>query len=166
MDLTLSQTVSNLGQTAPELTLTVAILGVILFDLFQRLERSHRCGILALIGLGLASWHAVNQWNAPLLGDAGPTLAFSGTYAGDHFALFFKLLFYPGTAVVVIMSMTTTELWRVRAGEYYALLLTGTLASSFLVSSTNWLMIYLSFETLSLPSYVLAGYRKGDRQAA
>ena len=52
-----------------------------------------------------------------------------------------------------------------RFGEYLILLLCLTLGMSLLAAAQNLLMIYLALELVSLPSYVLAGFRRGDRQS-
>lgn len=161
----LRTTLTNMGSIVPETILSLTIMLVIVYDMFLRRERSHRSGWLALVGVGIAFIAVCRQWGHHQVGNPG-TLAFGGTLANDSFGLFFKLLIYSATMVVLLMSLSSQELVRMRSGEYYALLLTATLASSFLVSATNLLMLYLAFETLSLPSYVLAGYRKGERQAS
>ena len=43
-------------------------------------------------------------------------------------------------------------------GEYYALLIAVTFGMFLMVSSTNLLMIFISLETVSLTSYILAGF--------
>ena len=53
-----------------------------------------------------------------------------------------------------------------RIGEFYALLMAVVLGMFLMASATDLLMIYLSIELVSMVSYVLAGFRKGDRKAA
>lgn len=151
----------------PELMLAVAIVVVIACDMFLPREKSWQCGWVALAGLGIAAMDAVYLWNVTsgrMLG--GPARLFWGMVSADNFAMFFKLMFLAGAGVTILLSLRSAELTRMRSGEYYALLLTATMASCFMASSSNMLMLYLALETLSLPSYVLAGYRKSDRQAA
>jgi NADH-quinone oxidoreductase subunit N len=47
-------------------------------------------------------------------------------------------------------------------GEYYFLLLNGTIAMLLAVSSDNLLMVYLSVEMLSLISYILVAFLKNN----
>jgi len=51
-------------------------------------------------------------------------------------------------------------------GEFYILLIGMTLGMFLLASANNLLMIYLAFETMSICSYVLAGYTKEVRRAS
>ena len=53
-----------------------------------------------------------------------------------------------------------------RIGEFYALLMAMMLGMFLMASATDLLMVYLSIELVSLCSYVLAGFKKGDRRAA
>lgn len=156
---------ANMRAIAPELALSATILLVIVYDLLLRREHSHRSGWVAMIGVGVSLLLAVRQWGE-FGGSVTGVSAFSSVVVVDRFGLLFKILFLAATIVVIGMSLLSGELWRIRAGEYYSLLLTATLGSSFMVSSANLLMLFLALETLSLSSYVLAGYRKGNRQAA
>lgn len=151
---------------APELVLTATALLVIFYDLFLRRENSYRSGRFAMLGTIVAIIVAVQQWPLVSIGSPPGLHAFSGTVIVDRYGLFFKLLFYLATVVVIWLSLHSRELGRIRVGEYYALLICATLAASFLVSSSNLLMLVIALETLSMPSYILAGYRKGVRQAA
>ena len=55
---------------------------------------------------------------------------------------------------------------REQIGEYLILVLCLTLGMSLLVASQNLLMIYLALELVSIPSYILAGFRHGDRRSS
>ncbi len=55
---------------------------------------------------------------------------------------------------------------RHRIGEFFALLVAVVLGMFLMASATDLLMVYLSIELVSMVSYVLAGFRKGDRKAA
>lgn len=158
---------SGMWAMAPEVVLSLTVLLIICVDVLLSRERSYLSGWIAVAGLLAASGWGVHQWM--VLGretGSGASLGFSGMIASDRFGLFFRVLFYVSTLAVVGMSLRSRELYRMRSGEYYTLLLTATLGACLLVSSANLLMLYLAMETLSLPSYILAGYRKGSRQAA
>ena len=53
--------------------------------------------------------------------------------------------------------MTTT------AGEFYFLLLVSTLGLSVMASSRDLITIFVALETISIPTFILAAYRKHDR---
>ncbi|MBI5547110.1 MAG: NADH-quinone oxidoreductase subunit N [Deltaproteobacteria bacterium] len=93
-------------------------------------------------------------------------LIFSGLIAHDALAIYFKWLFLAATALAVWMAIPSKEIVPSRLGEYFALLLTMCLGMNLMASSVDLLMVYLSLEMVSIVSYILAGYRRGDRRAA
>ncbi|MCX7718637.1 MAG: NADH-quinone oxidoreductase subunit N [Candidatus Sumerlaeaceae bacterium] len=152
----------------PELILCGGALFVLVYDMFQRRERSQRCGVLALLIVGLAAWDGIRLWMVPGVWAAAPaqTAIFWGMLSADPLWAFFRLLFLAAAGAVILMSVFSHELWRTRAGEYYALLLIATASASFAAAACNFVMLVLAVETLSLSAYVLAGYLKGERPAA
>jgi len=76
----------------------------------------------------------------------------------DVFSSFFKVLLLLATAATILFSLRSEELDARLKGEYYALLLAITLGMFLMASSTNLLMIFISLETVSLTSYILAGF--------
>jgi NADH-quinone oxidoreductase subunit N len=53
-----------------------------------------------------------------------------------------------------------------RLGEFYALLMAIVLGMFLMASAKDLLMAYLAIELVSMTSYALAGFKKGDRRAA
>ncbi len=150
----------NLQLVLPEIVLTLTILAIIGYDLFLRRETSHRTGLVALVGLAIMAVFLIRQGTTP------PTEAFMQLVRVDAFGRFFKFLFIATTALIVLFSLHSREVRTYKSGEYYAILLTATLGMCFLVSAINFLMFYLAIETVSLSSYVLAGYLKRDRMSS
>jgi NADH-quinone oxidoreductase subunit N len=86
--------------------------------------------------------------------------------ASDPFATFFKWLFLAAAALTVLIAARSTEFGRQQIGVFYPLLLSIVLGMFLMASAVDLLMMYLAVELVSLVSYVLAGYRQGDRKAA
>jgi NADH-quinone oxidoreductase subunit N len=143
---------------APALALTATILALVAADLLLRASPARRrvLGALALAGLVVAALSF-----AALPADRGPI--FHGMIALDGFALFFQGLFLAAAFLGVLFGALSDEIPRARFGEYLILLLSLTVGMSLLVSARNLLMLYLSIEMVSMPSYILAGFRRGDR---
>ena len=152
--------VQNLHIFLPEIILALAGLFVLLLDLFLKPEQKRVLPVITVIGLvvfGLASW---GLWDPHRL----PVFEFWGSYTLDNFAVFFKLLFAAGGILIVLLS--TDFLRKVYAyGEYFALLLFAILGMTLLAGSVDLITIYLSFELVSLSSYVLAGYLRRDAKS-
>ena len=143
--------VQSIRYFIPELILVVFAAGVIIFDLIGRQEGGRRAALLSLAGL------AVTLIAVLLVGAADRSL-FLGMIQLDSFAVFFKVIILITTAVTILFSMGSEELDPRTKAEYYALLLAVTLGMFLMASSTHLLMIYLSIETVSLASYILAGF--------
>jgi NADH-quinone oxidoreductase subunit N len=91
---------------------------------------------------------------------------FENTMLIDNLAAVFKLIFLGGTALCLIFAMASRELAGYRFGEFAGLMLGATLGACLLVSSNNMAMFALGLETLSMCSYVLAGFVKHERAPA
>ena len=76
----------------------------------------------------------------------------------DNVSVVFKLLFLLGGVVTIFISKSKNFLNNKKTGEFYTLLLGAILGASLIVSSNNIILFYLSFEMLSISSYVLAGF--------
>ena len=142
---------------APELVLTGAIVVVLLADLFQ--PTGSRGIVPQLAGIGiLASMVPV----LTLALDGGDRSMFSGAYEVDNFALVIKALFLLGGYVVVLLSTNYIAEGDYAEGEYYFLLLSSLLGMTVMASSRDLISIFVALELLSIPAYMLAGWRKRD----
>ena len=135
----------------PEIILVVFAVLAILMDLVNRGKNAERVAYVALVGV------AVTLIAVIVLGSSERSL-FLGMVRLDSFAMFFKILILIATAVTVVFSIKSEELDPRMKGEYYALLIAVTFGMFLMVSSTNLLMIFISLETVSLTSYILAGF--------
>ena len=145
----------------PELALTFGALALFLVDVALR-KSADRARLLMLATL------AVLGMSAALLAFQPPTpqALFNGMIANDAFASFFKWLFLAGGALTVLIAAPSRAYPPERVGQFYALLVSIVLGLFLMASATDLLMIYMSIELVSMVSYVLAGYSKGDRKAA
>jgi NADH-quinone oxidoreductase subunit N len=145
----------------PEVVLTGAIFGILILDLLLRQHRHRGTILLAAACVGLAA-AGLAIAGVPV----GPQPLFYGMLVADGFALFVKGLVIAAALVGVILAALSPELRRNQYGEYLILILCLTLGLCLLASAQNLLMLYLSLELVSLPSYILAGFRHGDRKSS
>ena len=148
--------IESLLYFTPELLLVVFAIAVILVDLVVKNRESATVAYLSLIGIGCA-FVAVLVTHTQL-GTNSPVSLFLGMIRLDTFSTFFKVLLLLATAATILFSIRSDELDAALKGEYYALLLAITLGMFLMASSTNLLMIFISLETVSLTSYILAGF--------
>ncbi|MBI4279741.1 MAG: NADH-quinone oxidoreductase subunit N [Armatimonadetes bacterium] len=98
------------------------------------------------------------------------TTVFFGSYAVDGFAVFFKVLAIIATTLVILASMDYFRASGEREaagagrfeGEFYTLLVFTGLGLVLMAASADLILVALSIEFVSLTSYVLAAYLKGN----
>jgi NADH-quinone oxidoreductase subunit N len=83
----------------------------------------------------------------------------------DPFSHYFKYIFLFATFSIILISRFDRQLDKKYASEYNCLLLIVLLGLFLMSSSVNLLMIYISIELVSIPSYILAGMLKNDKES-
>ena len=89
-------------------------------------------------------------------------LAFSGMVSVDRFSVFFHVLVTAIAAVVILSSYEYMAVQRIRAGEYYGLILFCTVGMCLMSSAVELVLIFIALEISSISTYVLAGFRRRD----
>ena len=150
---------SNLSSLAfyiPELIIIVSVLLLIIFDIVPFLKGySFQMSLVAIILAAISLLFTI---------DVNSSL-FMGMIVIDPFSHFFKFIFLLTVLSILIVSNYDKQLDKNISTEYNALLLIVTLGLFLMSSSINLLMIYLSVELVSIPSYILAGMRKNDKES-
>jgi NADH-quinone oxidoreductase subunit N len=132
---------------APELVLSV--MAVVMIVVARHVRRARAAAIWVVVAGAAAACSAV--WLD------GPASGFGGTVAADGAARFFKVLFAATLAVVALLSVRHLDAERVPPGEFYALLLLSSTGMMLAASATEFLVLYLGLELMTLCSYVLVG---------
>jgi NADH-quinone oxidoreductase subunit N len=142
---------------APEIIVAATLVIVLVADLFLSddnkwlLSNVSGWGLLAalivVVELGARGHHA------SMVG---------GAYVVDDFALVFKGLFLVIGYIVLLMSTRYVEDGDYYEGEFYFLLLCSLLGMVVMGSARDLITIFVALETLSIPAYMLAGWRKRD----
>jgi NADH-quinone oxidoreductase subunit N len=90
---------------------------------------------------------------------------FSGMVRLDQYGLFFTILFCAIGVLTIMLSDDYLAQHRIKPGEFYALLLLILAGTIGMAISTDLIALLVSFELMSLPSYVLAGVLRADRRS-
>jgi NADH-quinone oxidoreductase subunit N len=104
--------------------------------------------LLALVALGASAGMAIATW-----GDNVSVIA--GAMAMDDLTLFLTLVFVAAAIGTVLLSWRALAPREAGQGEYYALLLTTVAGMVVLAGATNIVTIFIGYELLSIPLYVL-----------
>jgi NADH-quinone oxidoreductase subunit N len=142
----------------PELTLTVFGLVILIVEAFRKKGSSTLLpGLLCLLGSAAALSMTLGLWGQKLE-------VFSGLYTIDGFGTFFKVVFLLILALVAVISLRYVQREEL-PGEYYALLMFGTLGMMTMVSSNHFITIFIGLEVMSLAIYVLCGLMRGTERS-
>jgi NADH-quinone oxidoreductase subunit N len=144
----------------PELILSAFGIVVMLLDPLVDEEKSQKTlGLIALVGTlaGLASTWCMAQ---------SPGLAFSNMVRVDTFSVFFHSLVIAIAAVVILTSFEYMAVQRIRAGEYYALILFGVVGMALMSSAVELVLIFIALEISSISTYILTGFRRQEASSS
>src|SRR3989440_4889632 len=174
MTFTYSVTAADWGRIAPELILAAMTLLVIIADLL--LPKPAKGGkdsgrrnfiflpLLSLLGLAGAFAATIALFVA---GDQKP--AFNQMIGADQGSLYAYIIILSASALGILLSPAYLKrLNLVHQGEYYALMLLGTIGMMIMAAAISFLTIFLGLEMLSLALYILCGFvaRRSTSQEA
>lgn len=139
------------------LELGLAGLALVVFFLGLALPPDRRRPIARVVAAGLLGLLGLSLW-----AETGGLL-FDGAFVMDGLARFFKQLFVLATFLGVLGSLALEEAaFRRRAPEYYLLILASLLGMMVLASARDLVLLFVAFELMSIPLYVLAGFVKRE----
>jgi len=141
----------------PEIVLSLFGILVMVLDPLVDEEKSQK--LLGWIGLIGALAGLLSTWYMA----QSPGLAFSKMVRVDSFSVFFHYLVIAIGAVTILSSFEYMAVQRIRAGEYYALILFSLVGMGLMSSAVELVLIFIALEISSISTYILAGFR---RQAA
>jgi len=139
----------------PELGLVVVGALVLIAGGFLKESRRKYLGWLTALGLLVTIALSLIFSQPP----AGDTLVWGSMLHFDWFGLIFRIIFMLGAAITAIFAL---EYDYGQKSEFYVLLLTSTMGMNMMASAADLVMLYLAFETASIPLYIMAGFLKGS----
>ncbi len=154
---------ADLKPFAAELCVVAGIVGNLLASFVVR-KPNTSCAMLSLSAVLIAAvFLFTGDTRAPFVGEH-----LRGLLVFDSVACLWKitLLLFVAGVIVLWTGHSGRTLREGEAPEFFTLLLGATLGMCLMASSTNLLVIFMSVATASLPSYLLAGFRKGNRRGS
>src|ERR1700675_1433385 len=97
---------------------------------------------------------------------APPGTAVSGVVQVDSFGIFFHVLVIAIASVAILSSYEYMAVQRICAGEYYGLILFGTVGMCLMSSAIELVLIFVALEISSISTYVLAGLRRREASSS
>lgn len=150
---------------AAEITLSATIV-VMLLAKMLKVDRFAPTFLIALAGAGLACWFSFVQFPSVLEEGSRVTIFFGGMLRQDLLSVYFRIFL----SLFLILTIALTILTGVPDNEdgqdFYTLLFSATIGMMMMASANNLLMVFLSVEMASVPSYVMVGFLKGRKASS
>jgi len=144
----------------PEIVLSIfGILAMMVDPVIPSQDSKKPLGIIALVGIlaGLAA----TAYQTRYYGEA-----FFNMVRVDAFSIFFHFVVLLVALVVVLSSFDYLEVQRIKAGEYYALILFAAVGMMLMSSAIELVLIFIAIEISSISTYILAGFRRRAAESA
>lgn len=169
---------------SPELVLCVTVVLLLLWRMFELHRKLPSCWI-ALLGSLLAFFGTFAQfmylktngaelegltylyklWGLSASGVGSPGEYFTGLLVHDQFSVFFRL----GLSLFLVLVTALTILSGIPDSEdgqdFYTLLIGSSIGMLMATGANHLLMLFVSIEMMSVPSYVMVAFQKGRRSA-
>lgn len=143
---------------APEIVLVAVACLLLIVDVWL-LEKSKPL-VSALTGLGFLA--ALVPVLTLAVSDNPTRSMFGGAYVVDRPTLLLKALFIAAAYVVTLLSTNYVAEGDYWESEFYLMAVCSVLGMSVMASSRDLVTIFVAFELLSIPTYMLASWRKRD----
>ena len=145
----------------PELVLVAFGIAVMMIDALLKPGASRKgLGLLSFVGAlaAIAATFCQIAWMARDAQFRQP--GWFGMVRVDSFSIFFHVLIPAISAVCILASIEYLDQQTIKSGEYYALILFGTVGMVLMSSAVELVLIFIALEISSISTYILAGYRR------
>ncbi len=149
----------SLMALTPLLAVVAGALVALLFEAFLKRKDHDVSATATIVSLFVAGFLIVRSWGLELT-------CFGGRLVLDPLALLLMAVFVLIAAFVLLMSLEYARRRDINLGQLCGLLLLAVSGLMIMVSSTDWLVVFLGLEVLSVASYALAGLRRNDRASS
>ncbi|HRD41626.1 MAG TPA: NAD(P)H-quinone oxidoreductase subunit N [Prochlorococcaceae cyanobacterium AMR_MDS_5431] len=150
----------NATTIIPEGAVLLALVASLLVDLAGEEAARRWVPVISYAGLSSALILLALQWNGPI------ETSFLGAFLADNLAIAFRAVVATSTLLSLMISWPYVKRTGTPLGEYTAILLAATLGAMILCGANDLVTIFISLETLSISSYLLAGYMKQDARSS
>ena len=144
---------------APLLAVVAGALAALLLEAFLKREDHELSATAAVLSLLAAGFFIVRSWGLELG-------YFGGRLTLGQPALLLMAVFVVVAAFVILMSLVYAPRRDINLGQLCGLLLIAVAGLMIMVSSSDWLVVFLGLEVLSVASYALTGSRRNDRASS
>ena len=147
---------ASLPAIAPEIGLTILAVVVLLLDSYLGEEYRPNIAYVAAFGMFFTALTPL-IWAPP----AGTSEAFwGGMIRHDALSQIFRVMIVLAGAIASLLAVGAAGVRR--KGEFHLIIIVSTLGGSLLAASADLIMVFVALETVSIPLYILAAFRRLD----
>lgn len=158
--------IQELTYILPEVIMTLGLLLVIILTVVGHRKTTVENNAIMLVSLGttgLALGALITSPYFSMVQQLGTGYALYGSLSTSFFAVLFRGLILAGLFITILLSHTYLKRYTRVVGDYYALVMGASLGAMVLCSAADLVTLFVGLETLSIPSYILAGYLRKSR---
>src|SRR5260221_10988693 len=154
----MSAVVRRRGSVLPAISLSAGACVLFLVDAFIPKNRKAITALLAVMGLIVSFVLSLNGFSVH-------TTAFSGMFIADPFTALVNVIALIGTFMSILVAYDYLRRTGMERGEFYPLLLIVASGAMFMGSAGDLVVVFVGLELLSIPLYILAGFRRNDARS-
>jgi len=148
---------------SPLLVVAIGALLLMVVEAFSRNRSGFALGAASVLFAAGAAAGAVWLFGIERLQDVGSVAPW---LVIDRFTLFFDILLCLGAGIAALVAGGYLPEHRIERGEYYALLLFGTVGAMTLAAAGDALTLFLGLETMSIGAYAMTAFRRSNPRSA
>ncbi len=154
---------AQLPSVLPEIGLTALALVVLFADIYGSLATRRNVVIISALGMALLALVPLIWMPDPALYENG-ALLWGGMVNYDPLSQMFKVMLLLAGAVTCLMAAGDKGVGD--KGEFYLIVIVATLGGLMMSSAADLILVFVALETLSIPLYMLASFRRGDQRSS
>lgn len=132
----------------PEISLITAGIVLLIIGPLLKSEEDNAAFSISVLGILVAFFLNFGRF-------ANPSTAFADSLSLDSFSAYFNSIFLVGSLISIGFSKDFLKTQKLKATEFYSLILFATTGMMFLCSAREFMTLFLSFEIMSISVYVL-----------
>jgi len=154
---------AQLPSVLPEIGLTALAVAVLFADLYGSGSTRRNVVTISAVGMALLALVPLLWQPDPALYEQG-ILLWGGMVDYDPLAQIFKVMLLLAGALSCLMAVGARGVGD--RGEFYLIVIIATLGGMMMSSAGDLILVFVALETLSIPLYILASFRRGDKRSA
>lgn len=152
---------AELPAVLPELGLIFLAMVVLFADIYGSSETRRNVVFISAIGMAILAIFPLFPGLTPVAETyANGDLLWGGMVNYDPLSQIFKVMLLLSGAITCLMAIADDGVGD--KGEFYLIIIIATLGGVMMSSAADLILVFVALETLSIPLYMLASFKRGD----